>query len=166
MIENSGPNSIQDDVVVSLEYTVTVDGKVVDTTQDAEPIQFIQGKGQIVSGLEKALYGMSVGESKDVIVAPVDGYGEEDADAIAEIPRREFPPEIPLEPSVELQLKNQEGDELEAYIVSVNKDTVYLNFNHPLAGKELHFSVKVVLLRGATEEELDHGHVHIQEHNH
>ena len=166
MKEKDGPKKVQDDVIVTLEYTVVVDGNVVDTSQDAEPIQFIQGKGQLVPGLARALYGMREGERKEVVVAAADGYGEEDADSIAEIPRSEFSHEIPLEPGVELQLKNQEGDEFEAYIVSADDETVHLDFNHPLAGKELHFSVEVVDLREATKEELEHGHVHIQGHNH
>ncbi|MCK4901275.1 MAG: peptidylprolyl isomerase [Anaerolineales bacterium] len=163
---NNGPKEVQDGVIITLDYTVTVDGEIVDTSQNAEPILFIQGKGHIVPGLERALYGMSQGESKEMVVAAADGYGEVDEEAFAEIPRSEFPPEIPLEPGVELQLRNQEGDELEAFIVSADNETVHMNFNHPLAGKELHFSVKVIELRQATEEELDHEHVHIQEHDH
>ena len=93
-------------------------------------------------------------------------FGVEDPDAIADIPRNEFPDEFPLEPGIELQLTNEEGDELEAYIVSVGKKSVRLNFNHPLAGKELHFSVNIAGLRQATEEELDHGHVHDSGHHH
>jgi FKBP-type peptidyl-prolyl cis-trans isomerase SlyD len=160
------PNSVAENYVVTLDYTLTVDGQVIDTSTNAEPIQFIQGTGQIVPGLEQALYGLQVGESKEVVVTPKDGFGVEDPDAIADIPRDEFPDELPLEPGVELQLTNEEGDELEAYIVSVGKKTVRLNFNHPLAGKELHFSINIAGLRQATEEELDHGHVHDIAHDH
>jgi FKBP-type peptidyl-prolyl cis-trans isomerase SlyD len=74
--------------------------------------------------------------------------------------RGEFPSEIPLEPGLELELKDKSGDILEASIASVSDESVRLNFNHPLAGKILNFSVKVVELRYATPEELDHGHVH------
>ena len=159
-------NSIEENCVVTLDYTLMVEGEVIDSSANTEPIQFIQGTGQIVRGLEAALYGLQVSENKDVVVAPEDGFGVEDPDAIADIPRDEFPDEFPLEPGIELQLTNEEGDELEAYIVSVGKKTVRLNFNHPLAGKELHFAVNVAGLRQATEEELDHGHVHDSEHNH
>ena len=166
MNDKMQPESVEENTIVTLDYTLTVDGEVIETSTNAEPIQFIQGKGQIVRGLEEALYGLRVGESKDVIVSAEDGYGEEDPDAIADVPRNEFPDEVPLEPGVELQLIDQEGDELEAYIVSVGKKMVRLNFNHPLAGKELHFSINVTELRPATEEELDHGHVHDIEHRH
>lgn len=156
----AGPVTVIDDVVVSLEFTLTVDGEVVDTSDGDEPIRFIQGQGQIIPGLEKALYGMAMGESKELAIPPKEGYGEHDPSAYADIPRAEFPSEIPLEPGVELELKNKTGDLLEATIESVGEDNVRLNFNHPLAGKILNFSVKVIELRYATQEELDHGHVH------
>ncbi len=166
MKADNGPIEVQDDVVVTLHYTVTVDGEIVDTSLDDEPIFFIQGKGQVVPGLERALYGMKVEESKEFIVEPTDAYGEVNEEDFAEIPRSEFPHDIPLDPGVELLLSNDEGDELEAFIVSADEDTVHLNFNHPLAGKDLHFSVQVLELRQATQEELDHGHVHLDEHEH
>jgi FKBP-type peptidyl-prolyl cis-trans isomerase SlyD len=157
---NNETDAIQDDVVVTMEYTLTVNGEVVDSSEDNEPIQFIQGKGQIIPGLERELYGMTVGESKRVTVAPREGYGEEDPDAFATLPRSQFPPQIPIEPGIELQLRDEDGQVLDARIESVQGDTVELNFNHPLAGKELNFAVTVVELRQATMEELEHGHVH------
>ena len=159
---NDQHKTVQDDQVVTLDYTLRVDGGVVDTSEgeDGEPIQFIQGQGQIVPGLEKELYGMNIGESKQVVVQPEEGYGDIDSTAYVEVPRAEFPPEIPLETGVALQLRNQDGETMDAYIVEVRPDSVRLNFNHPLAGKELHFTVKVLDLRDATEEEIAHGHVH------
>lgn len=154
------PSKIEDDVIVTLNYTVNVNGDVVDTTDEHDPIEFIQGQGQVISGLERNLYGLGVGDRKEFTVAPSEGYGEEDPDAYAEIPRAEFPPHIPLQPGIELVLRDEEGGELQAHIVSVGDETVRLSFNHPLAGKEMHFAVEVVALRWATEEELDHGHVH------
>jgi FKBP-type peptidyl-prolyl cis-trans isomerase SlyD len=154
------PTSVEDNVVVTMDYTLKVEGEVVDTSQDSEPLQFIQGQGQLIPGLERELYGMEVGDAKDVVVRAAEGYGEEDPAAFADIPRSEFPPQIPLEPGVELQLTNQDGEQMQAYIESVGNEDVRLNFNHPLAGKELHFQVEVVDLRQATPDELDHGHVH------
>lgn len=154
------PLIVEDGMVVTLDYTLTVDGEVVDTSKDSEPIQFIQGSGQIIPGLEKALYGMAVGDSKEVVIVAADAYGEVDPNAFADIPRREFPPEIPLKPGVELQLRNMMGEELVAQIVSVDEEHVRLNFNHPLAGKDLNFTVQIAGLRFATPVELEHGHVH------
>lgn len=164
MSDQKNKTKIEQNSVVSLDYTLKVDGGVVDTSEGSEPIEFIQGQGQIIPGLESELYGMSIGDSKDVVISPSQGYGEIDSEAFADIPREEFPPNIPLEEGVALQLKDQDGNVLEAHIVEAGEKTVRLNFNHPLAGKELHFSVKVVGIREASDEEISHGHVHHHEH--
>jgi FKBP-type peptidyl-prolyl cis-trans isomerase SlyD len=159
------PKEIGDDIVVTLEYTLRVNGEVIDTSEGSRPIEFIQGQQQIIKGLEDVLYGMNVGDSKEVMVEPDEGYGEIDPENSADIPRDQFPPEIPLEAGIELELKDQDGDLIDARIVSVDDENVRLDFNHPLAGEQLHFVVKVVGLREATEDELSHGHVH-DEHSH
>jgi FKBP-type peptidyl-prolyl cis-trans isomerase SlyD len=160
MQNTDDPKQVGEDTVVTLEYTLSVNGQVVDTSEGGRPIQFIQGQQQIIKGLEDELYGMSVGESKEVVVEPEEGYGEVDPENYAEIPRDQFPGEIPLEPGVELELKDEDGEIIDARIVSIDGDVVHLDFNHPLAGERLHFQVKVLGLRQATPEELDHGHVH------
>jgi FKBP-type peptidyl-prolyl cis-trans isomerase SlyD len=160
MQDSNDPKEVGDDIVVTLEYTLSVNGEVVDTSEGGRPIQFIQGQQQIIKGLEDELYGMSVGESKEVVIEPEAGYGEIDPENIAEIPHDQFPAEIPLEPGVELELKDEDGEIIDARIVAVEGDLVRLDFNHPLAGERLHFQVKVLDLREATSEELDHGHVH------
>jgi FKBP-type peptidyl-prolyl cis-trans isomerase SlyD len=160
MQNTDDPKQVGEDTVVTLEYTLSVNGQVVDTSEGGRPIQFIQGQQQIIKGLEDELYGMSVGESKEVVVEPEEGYGEVDPENYAEIPRDQFPSEIPLEPGVELELKDEDGEIIDARIVSIDGDVVHLDFNHPLAGERLHFQVKVLGLRQATPEELDHGHVH------
>lgn len=152
--------TVQDKVVVSMDYVLRVDGEAIEKTEPGHPVQFIQGLGQIIPGLEREMYGMRVGESKDVDVTAQDGYGVMDEEAYAEIPREEFPDDIPLEPGVEILLRDDEGDEQEAYIISVTDGIVHLNLNHPLAGNDLSFTVKVVALREASEEELLHEHVH------
>ena len=108
----------------------------------------------------------AVGESKDVVVAATDGYGEEDEKAFMDVPREQFPKEIPMKVGTELQVQNQAGQPMYARIDTVGDKSVRLDFNHPLAGKELHFSVKVVGLRDATPEEKEHGHVHGPGHQH
>jgi len=156
---NQNP-TIRDDVVVSLEYTLQVEGEIVDSTGEDEHIQFIQGYGQIIPGLESQIYGMSSGESKEVTVPAEEAYGELDEDALGIVPRDEFPPDMPLEKGVALQLHDEDGEKFDAYVESVGKKSVEINLNHPLAGKELHFSVKVLELRPANEDEIAHGHVH------
>jgi len=154
------PTIVADDVVVSIEYSLTVDGEIVDSSEENEPLEYLQGYQNIIPGLEREMAGMKIGDSKSVKVKPKDGYGELDPDALIEIPRSEFPKDFDLKPGVDLQLQNQEGELLNAVVVAVTGDQVKLDLNHPLAGKELFFKVKVVDLREATEEELEHGHVH------
>lgn len=157
------PRAVADDVVVSIDYTLTVDGQVVDTTEGDEPLSFLQGHQNIIPGLERELMGMKIGDSKQVVVSPAEAYGEVDPDNIIDVPRSEFPEEIPLEKGTELEVKNSDGEVLSATINEVNKDTVKLDFNHPLAGKELTFDVTVIDLRQATEEEIAHGHAHYED---
>ena len=151
---------IKNDQVVSMDYTLRVDGEVVDTSEGSDPIEFIQGKGEIIKGLETQLYGMEVGDAKDVVVKPKEGYGELDENAYVDVPREQFPQEIPLEVGTQLQVQDQKGRIQLARIEQVAKDSVRLDFNHPLAGKTLHFSVKIAAMRPASDDELSHGHVH------
>lgn len=148
---------ISDGTVVTLHYTLKVDDEVMDTSQGREPIQFIQGKEQVIPGLEAELYGLSSGDSKKVVVEPEKGYGEVQPEAGLDVPKEEFPEEIPLEPGTELQLRNQNGEIINARIDSIKQDSIHLDFNHPLAGKDLHFDVKVVDVREATADELSQG---------
>jgi FKBP-type peptidyl-prolyl cis-trans isomerase SlyD len=154
------PREVSDDIVVSIDYTLTVDGQVIDSTEGDEPLQFLQGHQNIIPGLERELTGMKIGESKKVVVPPGEAYGEVDPENIIEVPRTEFPAEIPLEQGTELEVKNADGEVLSATIADMNDSSVKLDFNHPLAGKKLDFDVTIIDLREATEEELAHGHVH------
>lgn len=160
MNEKKQLNIVSDDLVVTMDYTLTVDGEIVDSSEGSDPIEFIQGYGNIVAGLEQEIYGMAVGQSKDVTVSAVDGYGEVDPTALVDIPRKDFPPQIPMKKGTPLQVQHEDGSVSDATIIEVTKESVKLDFNHPLAGKELFFHVTIKELREATEEEMDHGHVH------
>lgn len=159
-------DSVQNGVVVSMEYTLKVDGEVIDSSEGQEPLEFLTGHGNIISGLEREMIGMRVGDSKDVVVLPADGYGEYDEEAYLDVPRGQFPKDMQVEEGMELTVRDDSGQGRYARIESVEGETVRLNFNHPLAGDELHFNVKVVNLREPTAEELDHGHVHQGGHHH
>jgi len=157
---------VDDGQVVSMDYVLQVDGKVVDSSEAGTPLQFIQGMGHIIPGLEHELYDMKIGENKKVVVLPKDGYGEVDPEAFMDVPRDSFPTDVPLEKGTELELREQSGHPMLARIDTISDESIRLNMNHPLAGKELHFDVKIVGLRPATEEEVSHGHVHDHEHSH
>lgn len=152
---------VADGMVVSLDYTLKLDdGEVIDSSDGREALQFLQGQGQIVPGLEQALYGMAVGEEKEVEVAPVDGYGETDPDAYQMVPRDVFPADMTLTEGMGLRMRDESGQPLEAYVADIRPEGVLLDFNHPLAGETLFFHVKIAGLRSGTAEELAHGHVH------
>jgi len=153
-------DKVQDGVVVSMEYTLHVDGELLDSSDGQGPLQFLVGYGNVIPGLEEEMKGMKIGDSKDVVVQPENGYGEFDDEAFMEVPRKDFPKDMPMEVDAELTVRDDEGNARYARVESIEDDTVTLNFNHPLAGDELHFHVKVVALREPNDEELEHGHVH------
>lgn len=160
MNKSENPSVVEKDLVVVMDYKLFVDGELADTSEEDGPISFLQGHENILPGLEKELYGLSVGDSKKVIVSPEEGYGEIDEEAFMEIPRSEIPDDIPVELGVEIEMESDDGDLMEAAIVEIGKDYVKLDFNHPLAGKELTFEITIREIRKPTSEELDHGHVH------
>ncbi len=157
---------VDDGKVVAMHYTLQVDGKVVDSSEGGEPLQFIQGMGHIIPGLEHQLYDMEVGQSKSVTVPPKEGYGETDASAFMDVPREAFPDNVPLDKGTELELRDQGGNPVYARVDNVTDQNVRLDMNHPLAGKELHFDVRIAGVRPATDEEVSHGHVHSGDHKH
>jgi FKBP-type peptidyl-prolyl cis-trans isomerase SlyD len=157
--------TVADDLVVSLDYSVRLsDGEVVASTEDREALEFLQGRGEIFPGLEGALYGMAVGDEKDVEVAPADGFGDRDPEAILLVPHDTFPSEATPQLGMRLVMRDRSGQAFEAYVSGVRPDGVLLDFNHPLAGETLFFRVKISSLRPATSEELAHGHPHSEEH--
>jgi FKBP-type peptidyl-prolyl cis-trans isomerase SlyD len=159
-------DSVQNDVVVSMEYTLHVDGEKIDSSEGQDPLQFLVGYGNIISGLEREMMGMKVGDSKDLVIQPTDAYGDFDEEAFMEVPRDQFPKDMPLEEGLELTVRDDAGQARYARVDGIDGESVTLNFNHPLAGDELHFNVKVVGLRAPTSEELEHGHVHDGGHHH
>lgn len=160
------PDVVNDFVVVKMAYTLKVDNKVVDSSRGDEAIEFIQGQGNIVSGLEKSLYGMSIHDKKKVVVPAEEAYGNFDEEAFITVPRSEFPADFEMIPDNPLEIQTEEGDIFEARIDSFTDEEVRLNLNHILAGKELHFNVEILGLRFATADELAHGHVHGDGHHH
>jgi FKBP-type peptidyl-prolyl cis-trans isomerase SlyD len=165
---NDEMKKVDDEMVVSLEYVLRSDeGEEISRSEADEPLEYIHGQNQIIPGLEGSLYGMGVGDEKDVTVAPEKGYGERRAEEVVEVERDSFPPSFEFEEGRPVSVKDQQsGQTFRATILDVNPETVTLDFNHPLAGETLHFNVKVVGLRPATDEEISHGHVHNDDHEH
>jgi FKBP-type peptidyl-prolyl cis-trans isomerase SlyD len=159
---------VSDDIVVTMEYSLKLDdGQEIDNSAGRDPFQFLQGRGQIIPGLEKELYGMHSGDEKKVTVAPADGYGEYDPDNLETVTRDIFPADMDLEEGLPLQLRDaNSGEIIQATVSKIGNEKVLLDLNHPLAGETLSFQVKITELRNATAEELDHGHVHTPGHTH
>ena len=153
---------VADNLVVGMEYVlILADGQVIDQSQPGEPLYYLQGHQNIIPGLEKELAGLSVGDEKEVTVAPADAYGESYPENVQEIPKDLFPEGATIFPGMPLQLNNPEtGQMIPAQITEVKDDVVIVDMNHPLAGETLTFNVRIAAIREASAEELEHGHAH------
>ncbi len=151
---------ISDNKVVSIHYTLTNDaGEVIDSSEGREPLPYLAGAGNIIAGLESALEGKSVGDKLDVRVAPEDGYGERHEQMIQEVPRSAFDGVDDIQVGMHFQAQSDHGP-VSVVVTALTDETVTVDGNHPLAGEHLNFAVEVVDVRDASEEELEHGHVH------
>ena len=164
----SGANmKVGKDKVVLMHYTLKNDaGDVIDSSDGADPLPFLQGHGNIIPGLESALEGSKVGDKLDVSIKPEEGYGERMKDAIQEIPSSALQGVDEVKVGMQLQSQDKDGN---AFLVSVTKiedDKITVDGNHPLAGQTLHFSVSIESIRKAEAEELSHGHVHADGQHH
>ncbi|MFE2996163.1 peptidylprolyl isomerase [Nocardia sp. NPDC059246] len=153
--------SIAADKVVSIEYTLKADdGEVLDTSVGEAPLVYLHGADNIVPGLEQALEGKNTGDELVVVVEPEDAYGEYLAELVSAVPRDMFEGVDELEPGMEFHAEAPDGDSQIVTVRQVDGDEVTIDANHPLAGQRLHFTVKVVDIRDASEDELAHGHPH------
>ncbi|WP_266156800.1 FKBP-type peptidyl-prolyl cis-trans isomerase [Dyella silvatica] len=149
------------DKVISLHYTLTVDGEKVESSHDRnEPLWVLLGHGQLIPGLEKALEEHEAGESLQVDVAPVDGYGERQEGQIQRVPKKYFQQAAKLKPGMTTVLALKEGGHRVVVVHKVGMSTVDVDLNHPMAGKSLHFDVSINEVRDGSEEEIKHGHAH------
>jgi FKBP-type peptidyl-prolyl cis-trans isomerase SlyD len=145
--------TISKDKQVSIEYTLKLDDdSVVDTKVKGDPLTFVFGSGKIIPGLEKELEGMKVGDNKKVTVSPEEGYGESNPKALVEVEKDKIP-EGALKVGAMLQGQSAEGAEVYARVSEVRESTVVLDHNHPLAGKTLHFDVKITEVSDAPKEQ-------------
>ena len=144
--------------VVGIEYEVKEAGttEVVDSNKGGQPLEFIMGKGQIIPGLENALVGMNEGESGDIMVKAADAYGDVNPEAMQTLPKEQFEG-VDLVEGMTLYGQGQDGQTVQVTVKSFDDKEVNVDFNHPLAGKDLMFSVTVLSERAATEDEISSG---------
>ena len=147
--------------VVAIDYTLSNDaGEVIDSSAGAEPLVYLHGAGNIIAGLEKALLGKAVGDELDVSIEPEEAYGEYSAELITNLGREMFEGVDELEVGMQFHASAPDGGMQIVTIRDIDGDQVTIDGNHPLAGQQLNFKVKVASIRAASEEELAHGHVH------
>ena len=135
---------VQDGKQVSFEYTLTLEGETVDSSKGREPLRYVHGQGQIISGLEEELAGLRVGEEKVIKVSSQKGYGEVNPEAFREFPKTALSENLEPEVDMILQLQGPGGQVIPARVAKVKDEVVVLDLNHPLAGKTLTFEVKIV----------------------
>lgn len=134
---------IESGKTVKMTYELSVDGEVIDTAGEHEPFQYIHGKSQIIPALEKQLEGLNAGDEREIILGPEDAYGVIDPEAYVEVPKSQLP-QVDIEIGTRLGMIGPDGARLPATVVEIRLDTVLLDLNHPLAGKELHFFVQIL----------------------
>lgn len=155
--------------VVTLHYTLregAEDGSMIEETLGAKPLSFIFGVGQMIPGFEAHLENKESGDKYAFLLSPEEAYGGQEQSAIVDVPRANFagPDGTINEDAIKIgspvRMKNQDGRSFQGTIAAHKGDILVVDFNHPMAGRSLHFSGEVVEVRDATAEELDHGHVH------
>ena len=144
--------AIEANQIVSLEYEVRDGDKVVDSNIGGAPLVFMFGKGQIIPGLENGIAHMSIGEKGDVLVKAADAYGEYNQEAQQEVPKDQFAG-IDLEIGMSLYGQGEDGGTVQVIVKEIRDENVLIDFNHPLAGKDLMFSVTINNVRDASAEE-------------
>jgi FKBP-type peptidyl-prolyl cis-trans isomerase SlyD len=140
---------IQAGSAVAFHYTLTDEsGLVIDSSKGKEPMQYIHGRGQIISGLEKELTGMAVGAEKKITVKPEEGYGPIDPRRFHEIPKDKLPPDA-LKVGTMLMAQDPKGQGVPVRVHEIKEKTVIMDYNHPLAGKTLSFDIKITNIKAA-----------------
>lgn len=139
---------IQNGRRVSFDYTLIIDDNVVySCSEGREPLQYTHGKGEIIPGLSRQLEGLHLGDEKIIVLSPEEAYGAVDPNAFKEVSRSSLPATVVPKVGMTLKMENADGNAVFARIIQLEKDTVVIDFNHPLAGKKLYFQVKVVSIK-------------------
>ena len=151
---------VANNTAVTFHYTLTNDaGEELDSTAGSEPLVYLHGRGNIISGLEQALNAKEVGDNFIVRIEPVDAYGEFNENMIQVVSRDMFDGIDRVEVDMQFHAAVNSGAGV-ITVIEVDGDNITIDGNHPLAGQALNFSIEVVNIRPATPEEISHGHIH------
>ncbi len=129
---------------VKFNYVLKVDGEVVDQSGADKPFEYVQGEGKIINGLESRMEGLKPGEKQTIQVPAAEAYGKVNEKAFQEVPKSQLPPEVKPEEGAVLGVVTPEGKTVPVKVAEVKEESIVLNFNHPLAGKDLTFEVNIV----------------------
>ena len=153
--------------VVSVNYILKDnEGVIIDSTENSPPFAFISGSEQILPKLEEEVSGMIIGSRKNIKLTASEAYGDYDDKAVQNAKRSQFPDDFNLEVGMNYIANSPDGKQMPFIIKEIRDTEIIIDFNHPLAGKDLEFEVELLDVRDATEEEMDHGHVHSPEGHH
>jgi FKBP-type peptidyl-prolyl cis-trans isomerase SlyD len=157
---------ISDGKAVHIDYTLkNDDGEILDTSEGREPLGYLQGSGNIIPGLENALEGKETGDTLSVVIPPEEGYGKRNDELVLTVDPDNFQDKSQVQLGARFQVQTESGVYL-ATVMGITDEAVTLDLNHPLAGETLHFDVEVTGVKEASEEEIAHGHVHTEGHQH
>ena len=135
---------IADGKTVIIDYTLSLkNGDIIETTQDDEPVTYIQGSGEVIDGLERAVLGFEKGTKKDIILPVDQAFGTRDPEALIEIPKTDLPPDS-LAPETIIHANGPKGQTINGKVLEVKENTVIVDFNHPLAEQEIYCAVHIV----------------------
>ncbi|MCQ2159434.1 MAG: FKBP-type peptidyl-prolyl cis-trans isomerase [Bacteroidales bacterium] len=153
---------IEEKKVVSLTYRLVVDGQVKDEAKKENPLEFIFGVGSLLPKFEEYIKGKEVGDSFEFTLSPEEGYGKSDPSAIVDLPLKIFEQDGKVRTDIlfvgnVIPMMNQAGGIMQGKVVSVDKETVKMDFNHELADKVLNFTGEITAVRNATDKELEEG---------
>jgi FKBP-type peptidyl-prolyl cis-trans isomerase SlyD len=149
--------TITKDKVVTIDYSLrNSEGDLLDSSNHGHPLEYLHGHNNVISGLEKELEGKQAADEFCAVITPEDGYGEYDDSLVMDVPRENFPDNIEIVKGTQFEAESPQGF-IPVTVVNVATDIVTVDANHPLAGEKLFFSVKVVSVRDATQEELENG---------
>jgi FKBP-type peptidyl-prolyl cis-trans isomerases 2 len=153
---------VENDKVVAVSYQLEVEGKIADKSAPGAPLEYIHGSGMLLPKFEAALEGKEPGDRFDFVLSPEDGYGTYDPKFLVELPKTAFAIDGQVREDLlvvgrTIPMLNQAGQVVQGTVGKVTDSTVTMDFNHPMAGKTLHFTGAVESVRGATDKELAEG---------
>ena len=153
--------SVEMNKVITFNFTVKdEEGAVLDSSENKEPLSYLSGTNSILPKLEETLNGMIIGSTKNVKIAAGEAYGDYKEEAVQTVKKEQFPQEAQLVEGARYVANSPDGGQMPFVIKEVKENDVTVDFNHPLAGKDLEFDVELLDVREATPEEMKHGNVH------